>query len=85
MSDHAAPAVRLRMESRVDFVVDSMRSSGAQVTPGALADAMLIGLSHHDVPDALLSTLVGAVACLRLYAAHGLPDVFLLPGDEVAD
>lgn len=72
------------LESRVRHVMDSMRQQGAQIPPADLARALQDAVEEHGAPDALASTVIGVLACLRLYAADGLPEVFHLPDRETA-
>lgn len=85
MHDQPAPGDRLTsLESGVEFVMSAMRNGGAQIPPASLADTLMLGMAQHGAPAPLMSTLVGVVACLRLYATDGVPDVFTLPCDEGA-
>lgn len=67
------------LESSVRHIMDSMRQQGAKIPPADLARTLQLGFEQHGAPADLHATLIGVLACLRLYAEDGLPDVFSLP------
>lgn len=67
------------LESRIQLTTDEFRRHGVQIPPADLARALQEAIEVCGMPEALSSDLVGVLACLRLYAEDGLPDVFSLP------